>query len=135
MVFANQRKRIAYGIVFLCLLFLEVLIALYVHDDFIRPYIGDVLVVIVLYCLIRIFIPDKGRLLPLYIFVFAAGVEGLQYLDLVSRLGLENHTFLRVVIGSVFDWTDILCYGIGCIILSICQKLLGIKNRGKLGNK
>ena len=28
------------------ILLVEVLIALYVHDDFIRPYLGDVLVVI-----------------------------------------------------------------------------------------
>ena len=34
-----------YFVIFLLLLIIEVLIALYVHDDFIRPYIGDVLVI------------------------------------------------------------------------------------------
>lgn len=98
-------------------LIIEVIIALYIHDNFIRPYVGDMLVVIVVYCFIRIFIPEKCSLMPLYVFLFAAFVEGLQYFELVKRLGLENCTFLRIVIGSVFDWKDIICYGVGCVIL------------------
>ncbi len=38
---------------FFILLTIEVFIALFVHDNFIRPYIGDVLVVIVIYTFIR----------------------------------------------------------------------------------
>ncbi|MCW5910752.1 MAG: DUF2809 domain-containing protein [Cyclobacteriaceae bacterium] len=34
----------------------EVLIALFVHDSFIRPYVGDVLVVILIYCFVKSFI-------------------------------------------------------------------------------
>ena len=33
------------------LFFVEVLIALFVHDGIIRPFLGDVLVVILIYCL------------------------------------------------------------------------------------
>lgn len=119
MILLNQKKRekIKYSVAFLLLLMTEVLIALYVHDDFIRPYIGDVLVVIVVYCFIRIWLPDKCKMLPLYVFFFAVGVEGLQYFDLVSRLGLEENVFLRVLIGSVFDWKDMLCYAVGCVML------------------
>ncbi len=106
-----------YFVIFMLLLIIEVLIALYVHDDFIRPYIGDVLVVVVIYCFIRIWMPEKCRLLPLYVFFFAAGVEGLQYFNLVRVLGMEENVFLRVLIGSVFDWKDILCYAAGCVVL------------------
>ena len=111
-------KRMMYGGVFVILLTIEVLIALYVHDDFIRPYVGDILVVIVVYCFVRIFLPERCRLLPLYVFLFAAGVEFLQYFDPVRLLGLEGNRALRILVGSVFDVTDILCYGLGCLVLA-----------------
>lgn len=108
-------------IAFLLLLFIEVLIALYIRDSFIRPYLGDMLVVIVIYCFIRIFVPDKLSLLPLYIFIFATGVEVLQYFNLIQILGLKNNTFLRVVVGTVFDIKDIACYGVGCLFLGAIE--------------
>lgn len=36
-------KRIGYAIATVILLLTEVLIALYVHDAFVRPYIGDIM--------------------------------------------------------------------------------------------
>lgn len=101
----------------------EVVIACYVHDRFIRPYVGDVLVVVVVYCFVRIWVPQGVRLLPLYVFLFAAGVEVLQYFHLVELLGVGNNTFLRVVLGSVFDLKDILCYGIGCDFLEGFERM------------
>lgn len=121
-----MKRRIKYFIAFLALLIIEVLIALYIHDDFIRPYVGDVLVVMVLYCFVRIFIPKGARLMPLYIFIFAAVEEGLQLFNLVKVLGLENNRVLSILIGSTFDIKDIICYGAGCVIIallsSICRK-------------
>ena len=55
-------KRIGYAIATVILLLIEVLIALYVHDAFVRPYIGDVLVVVVIYTFIRIFVPERCKL-------------------------------------------------------------------------
>ena len=82
-------KRIGYAIATVILLLIEVLIAIYVHDAFVRPYIGDVLVVVVIYTFIRIFVPERCKLLPLY----------------------------------VFDWKDILCYAVGCILLGVYEVL------------
>ena len=116
-------KRIFYLIVFILLMVVETLIALYVHDDFIRPYIGDIIVVIVLYSFVRIFIPEKCRLLPLYIFIFSVAVEVMQYFKIINILGLQNNSFARVIIGSVFDLKDIACYAIGCLILALYEIL------------
>lgn len=44
-----------YFIITVILFVIEILIALYVNDSFIRPYLGDVLVVILIYCAIRAF--------------------------------------------------------------------------------
>lgn len=120
-----KKARIKYLAAFSVLLIIEILIALYVHDTFIRPYVGDALVVIVLYCAVRAVFPYKFKLLPLLIFIFAVFVEVLQYFQLVQVLGLEHNIFLRILIGSTFDVKDIACYGAGCILLGIYEwKLL-----------
>lgn len=115
------QKRFFNFILFMIFLVIEVLIALYVHDDFVRPYLGDVLVVVVLYFFVRIWIPEKYRWLAGAIFVFAAAVEVLQYFRLVEILGVENNVFLRTILGSTFDFKDIVCYGAGCLLLGFCE--------------
>lgn len=119
--------RIKYTLAFIVLMLVEVLIALYVDDLFIRPYFGDVLVVIVLYCFARILKPEGWGLLPLGIFIFAAGVELLQYFQIVKILGLEQNTFMRLLMGSVFDIKDIICYAVGCAILGCYEHWMKIK--------
>lgn len=118
-----RNKRAYYAIAFLILLMVEIAIAIYVHDDFIRPYVGDVLVVGVVYFFVRIFVPDKVKLMPLYVFIFAALVEVLQYFQLISLLGLEENTFARILIGSTFDVKDLYCYFIGFIIILVLELL------------
>ena len=103
------------------LLVIEIVIALYVHDSFVRPYVGDALVVIVLYCAVRAVFPYRFKLLLLWIFIFAVSVEVLQYFQLVQLLGLEQNRFLRILIGSTFDIKDIMCYGAGCILLAVYE--------------
>lgn len=122
-----MRKRVCYLIVTVLLLTIEVLIALYVNDRFIRPYVGDMLVVIVIYTFVRIFVPEGWSFLPLGVFLFAVLVEILQWFHIVDVLGLSDSRFFRVLIGGVFDWKDILCYGFGCALLEfyeyrICRK-------------
>ena len=126
-----MKKRILYAVATLFLLLIEVIIALYVHDDFIRPYVGDVLVVIVIYTFIRMIIPEKCRLIPLYIFIFAAGVELLQLAKIVEILGVEDNTFLKILIGSVFDVKDIVCYAVGCVILGVYEWVLCKPNKDR----
>lgn len=109
-----MKKRIIYLITTIILLIIEVLIALYVRDNFVRPYVGDMLVV---YAFVRIFIPDKVKLLPLWVFIFAVAVEILQWFHIVAILGLTDNRFFSVLIGGVFDVKDILCYGVGCFLL------------------
>ena len=116
-----KTERIKYSILFILFLIIEIIIALFIKDNFIRPYVGDMLVVILLYCLVRIVIPIKYKLLPIYIFLFAIMVEISQYFNIVKFLGLEDNRFFRILIGSVFDVKDIISYGVGCVLLLLYQ--------------
>ncbi len=116
-----KKQRLIYALITIALLIIEVLIALFVHDSFIRPYVGDMLVVIVLYTFIRILIPEKVKFLPSYILCFAVLVEVLQYFRIVEVLGLSDNRFFSVLIGSVFDIKDIICYAVGCLLIVVGQ--------------
>ncbi|WP_313805618.1 DUF2809 domain-containing protein [Flavobacterium sp.] len=50
---------VKYAIWTLLLFITEVLIAVCIRDNFIRPYLGDVLVVILLYCFLKSFVKVK----------------------------------------------------------------------------
>ncbi len=109
--------RIKYLLSFIILFAIELFIALFVRDNFIRPYIGDVLVVILLYTATRIIFPTQFKHLPLYIFAFSVIVELLQLINIVNILGLSDSRFFRILIGTTFDIKDIICYGVGTLIL------------------
>lgn len=118
---STGKKRAAYLVAAALLLGIEFFIALFVHDRFVRPYVGDMLVVILIYMFVRIFVPEKVKLLPLYIFLFAAAVEVLQYFKIAALLGVENNPVLPVLLGSTFDWKDIACYAAGCLLLGVYE--------------
>ena len=120
-----------YLIATLVLLATEVCIALFVHDGFVRPFIGDVLVVILIYTFLRIFIPEKVRWLSLYIFIFAVLVEVLQYFRIVEVLGLQDNKVMSTIIGTSFDIRDILCYFVGCVLTGIWDFTSFKKNKDK----
>lgn len=104
-------------IIFLILLLVEIFIALFVHDKFIRPFIGDVLVVILIYFFIKSIFVNEIKNLPIYIFLFASSVEFLQYINIVEIFSLSDNAFFSTLIGTTFDTKDIICYLIGCIII------------------
>lgn len=119
-----NKSRLRYGIAFLLILVLEILIALFVRDAFIRPYGGDVLVTVLLCCFCRIFFSRGSRLLPLYVFLFAAAVELGQYFGIVHLLGLSGNPFFRTLIGTTFSAADLVCYGVGCLLFSAAEAVL-----------
>lgn len=112
-----------YFILTVLLFITEVLIALYVHDRIIRPYIGDVLVVILIYCFVKSFfrLPDVPVAIGVLLFAFL--VETLQYLKIVEVLGLQDSKFFSTIMGTSFAWMDMLTYVIGIGIVLIVEKI------------
>ena len=105
---------IKYLCAFLVLFAIEFLIAVFAKG-FIRESIGDVLVTPLIYCFLKIFIKKEIKLLWLWIFIFAVVVEVLQYFNLVDLLGLEQYRIARIIIGTTFAFSDIICYLAGCL--------------------
>lgn len=120
----SWNKRTAYLLATVLIFLVELFIALFVRDAFIRPYVGDMLVVVLVYTCVRVLFPEKPRLLPLYVFLFAAGVEALQGIRIVELLGLQDNRFFSILIGTTFDWKDIVCYGVGCVLLGVWEVVL-----------
>ena len=121
-----KRKRIIFGIASLLLLGIEILIGLVAYG-FVRNYIGDVLVVILIYTLFRTVSPEKPKasfLLPSCILIFAFAVEFLQLWGFCDRLGIRNR-LLRIIIGTGFSLEDLVSYTVGiipCYVAELCMK-------------
>lgn len=101
---------------------IEIIIALFVHDAFVRPYLGDVLVVILIYVFLKSFLKLPVLTTALFVLIFSFVVEFLQYFNIVQKLHLEQSKIARTVIGTSFSWIDLLTYIIGISIVLLVEK-------------
>lgn len=125
MVRNNILKFDAIYFAFTILFFLiELTIAMYVHDSFVRPYLGDVLVVVLIYCFIKSFLKIKIWKTALFVLLFSFAIEFLQYLNIVEKLNLQHSKIARTVLGTSFCWHDILCYVVGIALVISVEYLL-----------
>ena len=105
----------------LLLFSVEVLIAVFIKDTLIRPFVGDVLVVILIYCFLRIFFNADYRKTAFGVLLFAFAIEILQYFDYVKLLGLENNKILSVIMGRTFELLDFAAYFVGFLLIILTE--------------
>lgn len=105
-----------YAIITALILGVEILIALFVRDKFIRPFVGDLLVVVLLYYGFRTILEASAKKVAIGVLIFAFTVELLQYFQLAELLGLQDNKFAVIILGSTFDWLDLLAYLLGVTI-------------------
>ena len=117
-----------YAAAFAVLLTAEILIALFVRDAFVRPYVGDALVTVLLCCFCRVLSPQRPRLLALCVFLFAAAVEIGQYFDYAALLGLAENRFFSTLLGRTFSFPDLICYAAGCAAFAAAEHLMKKRN-------
>ncbi len=106
----------------------EVLIALYVKDNFFRPYVGDYLVVMLIYSAVRTFIKANPVKIAIAVLLFAYLIEILQYFRIVDRLGLSGNPVAKTVIGYGFEWWDMLAYTLGVLTILVVENRFKYKN-------
>ena len=111
-----------YFVAFVLLFLIETTIALWVHDAFIRPYFGDVLVVLLIYAFIKAFFKTPVLTTALSVLFFSFLIEGLQYLNFIKYLNLENNRLAKTVLGNSFAFEDLICYAVGFLIILIFEK-------------
>lgn len=104
-------KRLVFAFIFVGILAVEVLIALFVHDSFVRPYFGDVLAVVCVYFAARIVFINKPRFLSIFVTLFAFLVELVQLTNLSEIFG--KGSVFSIIVGGTFDFKDLLCYLVG----------------------
>jgi hypothetical protein len=111
-----------YFLLAILLFVIELCIALFMRDNFIRPYFGDVLVVILIYCFAKTFLNISVTKAAISVLVFAFCIETLQYFLIVEKLHLQDNKIATTVIGTSFAWEDILAYIVGIVLVIIFER-------------
>ncbi|MBW4890677.1 DUF2809 domain-containing protein [Mucilaginibacter sp. HMF5004] len=111
------RFNLKYFIITVVLFIAEFAIAAYVHDRFIRPYFGDSLVSIFVYCAVKSFFDTPVGSTAVGVLLFSYIVEFTQYFHLVDVIGLGNSAVACAIMGTHFSFTDMLMYTLGIILV------------------
>ena len=112
-----------YFIPTILLFLIESAIAFYLHDNFIRPYFGDFLVVILLYCFVKSFVNVSVWVAAGLVLLFSFAIEIAQYFNMFEKLGLQHYKVPKVVLGNSFAWMDLLAYILGILIVISIEKI------------
>ena len=115
------QSRGIYVVAALALFIIEVLIALFVTDGFVRGYLGDVLAVVLVYAALRAVTRLGVALALAFTLGVALAVEIGQALGVLRMLGLADNRVAAVVFGGVFDVLDIAAYLAGGALVVIVE--------------
>ena len=118
----SQNKRVVWSVIGIIVLVMEIYIAIFIKGGFIRHYIGDVLATAMLYAFGRAVFRVAPINLAICVFVISLFIEAAQYLKILEILGVKS-SILRIIFGGTFDWTDIICYLVGCILAYVFENL------------
>ena len=111
------------------LLAVEIVIALFIRDRFVRPFLGDVLAVALVYCAFSAVLDLRPLHAAVLAFAVGAVIEFAQYLQVLRLVGLEGNAIARTVLGNGFDPRDFLAYLAGAIGVLAIEAALGRAKR------
>ena len=125
---------IKYITLFLALFAIEVIIATYIHDNFIRPYLGDTIVIVLIYAFVMGFFSVGHTLsskikVAFYVLLFAFIIEGLQASSFIYKIGLGDQKWAQVILGTSFSWWDIVAYIAGFIAIVYAEWVINKKKQ------
>ena len=101
----------------LVLLAIEICIAAFLTEGFIRHTFGDFLAVILLYCGIRTFIEANPIYIAISVLAFAFIIEFAQLYNMLDYLNLRQYKLVTIILGSTFHISDLVAYTFGTITI------------------
>jgi len=110
--------------IFLVLFIIEVIIALYITQHFIRHTLGDYLCAIMLFFFIKSLVKMKSFYVAITILLIAYTVEFLQLTPMLTYLNVEENSVIRIILGTTFSITDLVAYTLGVITVFLIDKRL-----------
>lgn len=116
------RFHLKYFLIFISIFIVEVSIALFIKDNFIRPYFGDFLVIFLVYYFLLSFINVDKNKIALGVLVFAFTVEIIQYFQVLSYFNLEKNRILRIVAGNTFSFEDLIIYTLAFLTIILFNR-------------
>ena len=108
----------------------ELVIAFFVHDTIVRPFIGDFLVVLLMYCFLKSFFQLPVYVAAVSVLLFAYGIEILQYFKLIYRLGWQDSLLAHLILGRKFHWMDMLMYTAGILLVILAENVYNQRREG-----
>ena len=105
------------------LLVVEIAIAIFVNDQFIRPIFGDYLASILLFYMIATFVKLSENKIAIITLTISYIIEVLQYIHVLELLNLDKIKILNIVLGNSFSWTDMLAYTLGILTVLLILNL------------
>lgn len=118
-----------YFLIFISLFSVELLIAFFVRDNLIRPYLGDLLAAVLLYYIFRSFLKMNSLKTAILSLLISYLIEILQAFNFSTFLNIQNSNISKFLLGSTFDWLDLFLYTAGILLVLI------IENRNKIFSK
>ena len=126
----TMQFKITHLLIALVLFVIEILVATtFSQVVFVRSFLGDYLVVMLLYHLVKAFRAISPLPLAVAVFIFSCLVEISQYFHLADALGAPRGGLVSILLGTNFSWTDIVMYLLGCITSYLLDTLLLSKIR------
>ena len=116
-----MRFSVKYFLAALALFVTEFLIARFIDGGFIRNVLGDYLVAFLIYYFLLSFYKWQKIKLAVFVLLVAYLIEILQYVQILKILGIPKSTFTDMILGSSFDWLDMLAYTLAFLSLVLIQ--------------
>jgi glucan phosphoethanolaminetransferase (alkaline phosphatase superfamily) len=116
------RFNLGYFCLALIIFFIEIAIAKYMHG-WVRSYLGDVLVIVLLYSAIMSVAALNKKSVVLFTLIVAFAIEFGQYFKLAERLGFAPDSVAYIVLGNTFSGADLGCYAIGAILILLVEQV------------